>query len=46
MNIVFTKFGKKRFDKGSISKRGKFMYWINLWGFGVIITNTCKGLEK
>lgn len=45
MSIVFTRFGKKQFKKGSITKRGKYMYWVNLWGFGVIVSNTCKGLR-
>lgn len=45
MSIVFTKFGKKQLDKGHISNRGKYMYWVNLWGFGIILTNTCKGLK-
>lgn len=45
MSIVFTKFGKKQFNKGRIAKRGKYMLWVNLWGFGVIVSNTCKGLK-
>ena len=45
MSIVFTKFWKKKFGKGRIAKRGKYMVWLNLWGVGVIISNTCKGLK-
>lgn len=45
MSIVFTKFGKRKFAKGLITKRGKYMVWLNLWGIGVIVSNTCKGLK-
>lgn len=47
MSIVINKnmFGKRKFDKGGFTKRGKYLYWVNLWGFGIIVTNTCKGLK-
>ena len=38
-------FEEKEFSKGVEKKRNKYLYWINLYGFGIIITNTCKGLK-
>lgn len=47
MSIVINRkmFGAKKLAKGGFTKRGKYLYWVNLWGFGIIITNTCKGLK-
>lgn len=47
MSIVINRkmFGAKKLAKGGFVKRGKYLYWVNLWGFGIIITNTCKGLR-
>lgn len=46
MNIVIKRnlFEVKKLAKGSVKRKDKFMYWINIYGFGIIITNTCRGL--
>ena len=47
MNFVVKRnmFGEKKFAQGNVKRGKKFLYWINLWGFGIIITNTVKGLR-
>lgn len=47
MNIVINKnmFNVKKLAKGGTKRKDKFIYWINLWGFGILVTNTCKGLR-
>ena len=47
MSIIVNKemFRAKKLQKGAVKNRGKYLYWINLWGFGVIITSTVKGLK-
>lgn len=48
MNFVFKKnmFNVKKLGKGGLkNSQGKFLYWVNLWGFGIIVTNTFKGLK-
>lgn len=47
MNFVFKKnmFDVRKLGRGGMNKHGKFLYWVNLWGFGIIVTNTCKGLK-
>lgn len=47
MNIVINKnmFKARKLAKGIIKKNKKFIFWMNIYGFGILITNTCKGLS-
>ena len=47
MNIVLGRkmFKKRKLAAGGYSRYGKYVFWINIWGFGIILTNTCKGLK-
>ena len=40
MSIIVNRemFRSKKLQKGAVKNRGKYLYWVNLWGFGVIIT--------
>ena len=32
-------FGKKQFDKGLLKNGKDFVYWVNFWGLGVLVSN-------
>ena len=39
MRIIVNKMVSKRFARGVLRKNNRYMYWVNLFGLGIMITN-------